>query len=114
MLLPTVLNHQKSDDSLTLMLEIDPKIEFFKGHFDETPIIPGVAQLYWALEFYIKYFQPSSRPVVSNISALKFQQVIPPHSQIILTMNYSDQKNLLAFSFTSDSANYSSGKITLD
>ena len=111
MLLPTVLDHKKNQDVFTLNLSIDSGIEFFKGHFDEAPIIPGVAQLYWAIEFYINYFKPESRPIVSNISALKFQQVIPPDTKLVLTLEFDRVKNILLFSFASDNAKFSSGKI---
>ncbi|NVK22247.1 MAG: hydroxymyristoyl-ACP dehydratase [Kangiellaceae bacterium] len=113
MFLPTVLAHHNTDQRLTLTLEIDPNIEFFKGHFNDAPIIPGVAQLYWVLEFYNEFFQPNTRPIISNVSTLKFQQVIPPHSKVELSLEYLQSKNILIFSYANDNAKFSSGKIAL-
>lgn len=44
--LPNSLKIEGSE--LTVSLFLDPKLAWFKGHFPEQSILPGVAQIDWA------------------------------------------------------------------
>ena len=48
-MLPVELNAQQQGATLTLRLHADAELFWFRGHFPTLPILPGVAQLDWAL-----------------------------------------------------------------
>lgn len=49
--LPTILSETRAGNVLTLQLAMDHSLEVFKGHFENLPIVPGIAQVDWALRF---------------------------------------------------------------
>ena len=110
---PEIIKQQQREGVFQLELFIDPELFFFKGHFDDAPIIPGVAQTYWALEFAKNSYPDLQHATVQSITALKFQQVIQPHDTVILNFSYDQNKQSLSFSFIFKDSKYSSGKINL-
>lgn len=110
---PTVIQADNDDNSASLTLYIDGELDIFKGHFDEAPIVPGVVQLKWAIDFCGRYLKPLQADGITQIEALKFQQVIPPNTTVQLQLAL--QKNKLVFSITSDdnATRHSSGRIAI-
>ena len=119
---PKVINQINKSSTSTLKLEVSPNLDAFDGHFDSFPIVPGVIQIQWALHFYKNsplYQQTTlinsnkDDIYVSQMSALKFQQVIRPNSTITLTLSFDQAKQCLTFSITDGDIKYSSGKLLL-
>ena len=119
---PKVINQTNENNTATLKLEVSPNLDAFDGHFDSFPIVPGVIQIQWALHFYKNsplYQQTTlinsnkDDIYVSQMSALKFQQVIRPNSTITLTLSFDQAKQCLTFSITAGDIKYSSGKLLL-
>ena len=120
---PKVINQINKSSTSTLKLEVSPNLDAFDGHFDSFPIVPGVIQIQWALHFYKNsplYQQTTlinsnkDDIYVSQMSALKFQQVIRPNSTITLTLSFDQAKQCLTFSITDGDIKYSSGKLLLN
>ncbi|GAA0208662.1 thioester dehydrase [Kangiella japonica] len=119
---PEVVTQTVENNVLTLQLEVSPQLEAFNGHFDSFPIIPGVVQVQWALHFfkgsplYTQTALPNTAEhdvYCSKMSALKFQQVIPPNSRVTLTLSFDEIKQCLIFSISDGDTKYSSGKLFL-
>lgn len=108
MQLPRVLQSANLDNGIRLLLEINGSLSAFEGHFDSAPIIPGVIQIQWALNFNNQYLSPITPLAIERIDALKFQQVIQPNSEVELQLERVDNK--LVFSFSSNEQKHSSGK----
>ena len=82
---------------------------YFQGHFEVAPILPGVAQVEWAIQFGRRYFTlPAS---FRGINALKFQHVIRPDMAVQLELVHDTQKNSLNFRYLSDAGQHASGRI---
>ncbi|WP_444998338.1 ApeI family dehydratase [Aliikangiella sp. IMCC44359] len=110
--LPEITDEKISSDKVILSLYIDKKLNAFEGHFDETPIIPGVVQIQWALGLTKKYFSSFISKNIARIDALKFQHVIQPGLNVFLELAVTDDK--IIFSYYSDSAKHSSGKLVVE
>ena len=76
-------------NSIELCMVIPEKCKFFEGHFDEAPILPGVAQLFW-VETYAKILLGKS--TVQGLNRLKFHKIIRPDSQAVLIMQSAEDK----------------------
>lgn len=90
---------------------IDPDLLWFKGHFDDFPLLAGVAQIDWVMMLLKKHF-----PNVGNflgIQQVKYQQPIFPKEEIILTLSLNDQHSLLTFEYRNKIDIKSGGKINL-
>ena len=95
--------------NVLLSLRIDADLLYFDGHFDGTPVLPGVAQLNWAIGLGRRYFPLP--PVFTAVHALKFQQIISPGSDIMLELQHEPSKNALHFRLYSDAGPHASGRI---
>lgn len=106
---PIVARREAAPGRLTLLLEIDRSLACFRGHFPGEPIVPGVAQLEWAVAFAREAFGIAG--AFGGVDALKFQRVIAPGMAVTLTLEWREP--VLAFRFES-AAPHSSGRIRFD
>ena len=82
---------------------------YFDGHFSQAPILPGVAQLDWAIAFGRAHFDLP--PQFMGVQALKFQRVIQPEMPFQLELQHDRQKSSLSFRFSSAAGQHASGRI---
>jgi 3-hydroxyacyl-[acyl-carrier-protein] dehydratase len=99
---------QNDPNNITLRLRIPAEIIFFQGHFPNTPILPGVAQVDWAIFFAHKFLGIDPQKCL-NIEQIKFTKVIKPNSKISLEVKL--ENNTLHFKYFNDDIIYSKGKI---
>jgi acyl-coenzyme A synthetase/AMP-(fatty) acid ligase len=85
---------------------------YFEGHFRETPILPGIAQVDWAIKTGRQYFDLASP--FRAMHALKFQHVILPENLVHLKLEYDQNKACLSFSYFSSTKQHSSGRVLFD
>jgi len=110
-LLPEHTLIQRTDTQVTLQLYVPENLLYFEGHFPEAPILPGVAQVNWALELGRQYL-PLPNDCV-GMQALKFQRVIVPGATVSLELEHDMQKSALAFRLHSADGQHASGRILL-
>jgi len=94
-----ILSKTLSDESAVLTLHIPTDLDYFKGHFDQAPILAGVVQLHWAVEFAQQYLDISAADVM-DIQVLKFQEMILPGQNVVLTLTKKSTEKVL-FSYQS-------------
>jgi acyl-coenzyme A synthetase/AMP-(fatty) acid ligase/3-hydroxymyristoyl/3-hydroxydecanoyl-(acyl carrier protein) dehydratase len=82
---------------------------YFDGHFPDAPILPGVAQIDWAIAYGRQCF--SLPPVFKSIQALKFQRVIHPELPVTLELVHEPVKSCLTFRFSSRDGQHASGRV---
>ena len=100
---------EETKNRVLLQLDLPKNIFYFQGHFPETPILPGVVQLDWALAYARRYFALPGQ--FAGVSALKFQRVILPDSVIHLELDYEESKASLSFRYFSGEEPHASGRI---
>lgn len=93
---------------LTLELHIPKDCVFFNGHFPGNPILPGVVQVNWAINFAAKLLGVNKESI-TEIAQLKFTQVILPNTHLYLSLTL--ENNQLAFRYFNPECVYSFGKI---
>ncbi|WP_436876324.1 ApeI family dehydratase [Siccibacter turicensis] len=98
-----------------IVLDLDPSLFWFKGHFAAQPLLPGVAQLEWATCYAIELFAPGLR--FHSIQNVKFQAPLLPGNRVTLALDWQAERQMLTFSFQRHEGNErhtaSSGKIRL-
>ncbi|MEP3244214.1 MAG: AMP-binding protein [Sneathiella sp.] len=62
-------------------------LDFFKGHFTDLPVLPGVVQVHWAVQKSVEVFDLPAQP--QKIEKLKFRQLMFPDTEATL---FLDQK----------------------
>ena len=108
---PEIINSERTDDSCRLMLRLSPEIIYFDGHFPGTPILAGVVQLNWAVEYALEYLSLQGSDV-GSVEVLKFQQVLAPNTDVVLSLTRKAEDKFV-FDYSSEVGNHSSGRIKL-
>lgn len=89
--------------------QVEASHHAFQGHFPNAPILPGLAQVDWAIRLGEEAFGPLG--AFTGISNLKFQRVIVPDETIELRLTLHPVKHTLAFEFQSADGRKSSGTL---
>ena len=109
--LPQALCITRSAQDAHIQIAVAESLPQFEGHFPQTPILPGVAQVEWALHFGRMLF--SLPPVFLGLEALKFQRVIVPGSVVHLTLRFAPERTRLEFMLHSDAGQHATGRVLM-
>ena len=108
-LFPEILGERTDADGVVLALRIPEELAYFVGHFDAVSVVPGVAQIQWAVHYARQYL--AVRRSFSHMEAIKFKELLLPGQQLELGLRYLGQARKLEFCYRSETAEYSSGRI---
>ena len=97
---------------MVLALKVPTNLEYFKGHFPQAPILPGVVQLHWAVEYSQKLLKQPEL-VVKDIEVLKFQVVIVPEQELTLTIRKKSEHKF-QFVYQSSRGQHASGRVVVE
>ena len=105
---PRILSVTSTGAELTMVVEAgQPQ---FDGHFPGHPVLPGVAQLEWAIQLGRECFA-ALPPVFLSLEGLKFQQVITPGMRITLSLDFKPETGKLGFRYSSARGQHASGRV---
>ncbi|KFB99308.1 (3R)-hydroxymyristoyl-[ACP] dehydratase [Trabulsiella guamensis ATCC 49490] len=107
--------YQTAPDQIDIILNLEPTLFWFQGHFAVQPLLPGVAQLDWVMHYATTLLAPGFR--FHSIQNVKFQAPLLPENTVTLTLNWQEARQILTFSFQRHEGDArhtaSSGKIRL-
>jgi len=109
---PLFIKKEIIDSGVKLTFKVQASLDYFRGHFPDTPILAGVVQLDWAVNFAYEHLNLSST-TVSQVEVLKLKEMI--HSDQIINLSLlrkSDHKFL--FEYQSEKGVHASGRILLE
>lgn len=109
--LPRVLQQENIGAGLKLQLELTPDLACFDGHFPTLPILPGVAQLDWAVHFATTLLGTPGE--FRGMDAIKFQKIMQPGLVVDLQLDYLPEKQQVQFRYQSAAGVHASGRIRL-
>ena len=90
-------------------LPLEPSLAVFDGHFAQAAVLPGVAQLDWAVHLARDVF--ALPPRFLRMEALKFQRVARPGDRIRLDLEWQLERRALVFRYTSVHGPHASGRV---
>lgn len=108
---PEVLEQVEANGEWTLQLAIPPDLAYFSGHFPQTPVLPGVVQVDWALSLGQQLLKLPGP--FAGMEVLKFQQLVRPDDRIELHLRFDQERGKLYFAYRNEAAACSSGRIVL-
>jgi len=83
------------------LLDMAADLAVFDGHFPQAPLLPGVAQLDWAIALGRACFDMPG--AFSRVDVLKFQTPIFPGTQVRLLLRWDAEHGVLQFQYQSPS-----------
>lgn len=110
-----VARRQTQPHTIEIDLWLDPAMFWFRGHFAVQPLLPGVAQVEWAIRYGIELLAPGYR--FHSMPNVKFQAPQLPESMVTLTLTWQPERETLSFRYQRHDGDArhtaSSGKIRL-
>ena len=107
--LPTIAGLTRAGGVVHLTLELTPGMSAFDGHFPDTPILPAVAQIDWALRIARDQFELPAH--FAALRALKFMQIVQPPVKLTLDLSRSDDGRSITFAYSREGTACASGRI---
>lgn len=93
----------------TLTLFLPRQLTYFEGHFPGTPVLPGVAQLFWVAYFARQLFGLDF--VWRQMEAVKFNRLVFPENTVTLHLAWREARSRLQFAYAVDGVTCSSGRL---
>jgi acyl-CoA synthetase (AMP-forming)/AMP-acid ligase II len=90
-------------------LDVAADLLVFDGHFPGTPVLPGVAQVDWAVRYAAECFPLPARML--RLDALKFQRPVRPGTSLELSLHWRAADRVLGFVYTSDAGTHAGGSV---
>ncbi|MFT5703577.1 MAG: 3-hydroxymyristoyl/3-hydroxydecanoyl-(acyl carrier protein) dehydratase [Rickettsiales bacterium] len=115
MKIPTIKKTQEEEGKIELILSFPKNAIYFQGHFPQIKILPGFAQVHFAMHFAQKYWLLKSD--LSNIKKLRFTKIITPNTDISLVLENHLPKKITFKYLTGNiggDISHSSGEIHFD
>jgi 3-hydroxymyristoyl/3-hydroxydecanoyl-(acyl carrier protein) dehydratase len=106
---PEIRSTERTANGVRIELYLQSELSYFQGHFSGCPILPGVVQVTWAIEFGRQQLAFEGR--FRALRAVKFMRIIVPNTTAILQLEYDDATRELEFAFDIDARACSSGTV---
>lgn len=106
---PERLETHDEANARELRLRVPAGHACFAGHFPGDPIVPGVAQLHWAVRALGEWL--AREPEVVALEALKFRRPIRPGATFVLRLSAGIAPDAFAFEMRDDDGPISSGRV---
>ena len=97
-----------SDDKVTIDILVTPECDFFKGHFDDHAVLPGIGQIDFAIKMINEHFGLDSHDMIS-IPQAKFKKVIVPNDNLELKISKNPKD--ISFEYLLNGEQVSVGKL---
>ena len=108
-LLPFHIWHRRELAHACVELWIGPDLYHFQGHFPQQPILPGVAQIDWAITLARQAFDLPPR--LLRMETLKFQALIQPGTRLLLDLDWKPERQQLEFRAHSGGGAHASARL---
>lgn len=113
---PEIVAAREQPGGIDIDLVVPPEAYCLQGHFPSLPVVPGVAQIDWAVTFADRYLGTAIGGATDF--RVKFRSVLRPAVQVTLSLrrvdaSAADGRPRLTFEYRSPERLFSTGSIRL-
>ena len=106
---PEVVSVTRFEDRVELSLVMPAALLYFRGHFPNFPILPGIVQLDWAIQYGKHHFELGA--VSPTTIRIKFRKPIRPNHRVTLSLKHLRMRGSVEFNYADAQGACSSGQI---
>ncbi|WP_262363939.1 ApeI family dehydratase [Histophilus somni] len=106
---PIWLSETQEENLQIFRAKVPLDLCYFKGHFANFPLVPGVVELQWVKEKIDAYFGKEMQ--MNRIDNLKFQKFLRPNDEFELTLKWEEGKNRMGFQLKTEGEMCASGLV---
>lgn len=106
---PEILAAIRGEQCVRLEMRVPRDLSWFQGHFPDCPLLPGVIQLTWAVQFARVHLRIP--PGFHSLSTLKFMRFILPGAELALLLEFNAARRELSFEYRESGELCSAGKV---
>lgn len=104
---PNIGKVKIASTSVSVDLHVPQNLSWFKGHFPQAKVLPGVVQLDWAGKLAKVLFVDLGE--FKQLSNIKFKSMVPPETNMILELTCDQKKGTVKFHFFNQHESFSLG-----
>lgn len=97
----------QKDQSARLDLSIGTSLQYFRGHFESQPVLPGVVQVHWAMQAGKILFP--SLGAFRQLVRLKCRNMISPNTLVALELTNQHARQTLEFRYCNADTVFTTG-----
>ena len=106
---PEVLSTEQTDTGWILHLRVPEDLVYLEGHFPQTPIVAGVCQLKWVID-YIE-MHTGSPVLIEAMEAVKFHRPLLPRQYFAIELSYDDSTLTWHYHLYAPDRHFASGRL---
>lgn len=106
---PIWTEKQHAENTLVLKGVVPLDLVYFKGHFANFPLVPGVVELGWTIAQLPELLGRDYE--VERVDNLKYQQFLRPNDEVELSLTWDESKRRVKFQLKSNGESCASGLI---
>ncbi len=108
---PETLGDERDGDRLARRLRVPADLAALEGHFPGHPVVPGAAQVGWALAAAEELAGHALRVV--GVEALKFKEMLLPGAEVLLELELDRPGSRVRFTIAHEGGEHASGRLLL-
>ncbi|HEX3675562.1 MAG TPA: AMP-binding protein [Rhizomicrobium sp.] len=94
---PTGTVVARDDENAQVAMTLTPDLIWFRGHFPDQPVLPGIAQVHMAVQWAERLWD--WKPAGANLSQLKFRRILRAGDVVTLSLARDLKRQRLAFAY---------------
>lgn len=95
---PIWFDSRAVEDTRIFKGKVPLDLVFFKGHFAQFPLVPGVIEVQWVVDKMNEFFGEEKN--ILRIDNLKFQKFLRPNDEFELILKWNKEKSRIEFQLT--------------
>ena len=106
---PRLLRMERTESGYLLHLSIPEDLYYFDGHFPNMPIVAGVCQLQWVIDFIQTYTGETLH--IRALENVKFLRPLFPGQSCVMELTYIPQPASWHYEIYTDTLRFASGSL---
>jgi 3-hydroxymyristoyl/3-hydroxydecanoyl-(acyl carrier protein) dehydratase len=108
---PHVLSTEQTDTGWILHLRVPDDLVYLEGHFPQAPIVAGVCQLKWVIEYIEMH---TGKPlVIEAMEAVKFHRPLLPQQIFVIDLSYDHATTTWQYHLDAADKQFASGRLVV-